>query len=218
MKCLILKDLYNIGHNLRSMVLILIFFAFLFLTGENRITSYLPVASLLCAMMTITTFSFDEMSSWTKYALILPVTRRTVVASKFAVLIIFSAAGTAFGLVLTMIFGFLFPALSLSEPSVIAVLLLTACGSFSLAVLMGSIALLLLFRFGAEKARLLLFVSFVIPAALCIGTYRLLVCLGITVTDQIIIRLICLSPLVAFLAAWFLFLFSCRIFSGKEFT
>lgn len=218
MKCLILKDLYNIGHNLRSMVLILIFFAFLFLTGENRITSYLPVASLLCAMMTITTFSFDEMSSWTKYALILPVTRRTVVASKFAVLIIFSAAGTAFGLVLTMIFGLLFPALSLSEPSVIAVLLLTACGSFSLAVLMGSIALLLLFRFGAEKARLLLFVSFVIPAALCIGTYRLLVCLGITVTDQIIIRLICLSPLVAFLAAWFLFLFSCRIFSGKEFT
>lgn len=218
MKSLILKDLYNIGHNLRSMLLILVFFAFLFLAGQKSISSYLPVTSLLCAMMTVTTFSFDEMSSWTKYALILPVTRRTVVASKFAVLIIFSAAGTIFGLVCTLIFGIFLPSLNLYGSDALPVLSLTACLSFSLAVFMGSLSLPLLFRFGAEKARLLLFVSFAVPVALCIAIGKVLAFFGIPITDQVILRLIWLSPLAAFLTTAALFALSCRIFEKKEFT
>ena len=102
MKGLILKDLYNISHNAKSMFFILLFFAVVFLPSSGT-QGYMFTCTLLCTMMIVTTFTFDEFSNWTPYALIMPVSRENLVAGKYIVLVIFSAAGTLFGLLAGLI-------------------------------------------------------------------------------------------------------------------
>ncbi len=61
MKSLILKDLYNIIHNSKSMLFILLFFAVVFLPSSG-IQGYIYTCAILCSMMIVTTLSFDERS------------------------------------------------------------------------------------------------------------------------------------------------------------
>ena len=59
MKSLILKDIYNIMHNMKALVLML--FIFLFITiPQGGAAAYVITCCILCAMMVVTTFSFDE--------------------------------------------------------------------------------------------------------------------------------------------------------------
>lgn len=106
MKSLILKDLYNIGHNIKSMLFIFIVFSFVFIPKSN-VQGYISVCAVLCSMMIVTTFSFDENSNWVRYAMITPVSKKGLVASKFIVLFIFSAIGAAFALMIGSIGGIL---------------------------------------------------------------------------------------------------------------
>ena len=88
MKSLILKDLYNIGHNMKSMLLVLVVLAVGLISSAGT-ESYVVASGIICGTMVITTFSFDNMSKWSRYAMIMPVSRKDLVASKFIVLLIF---------------------------------------------------------------------------------------------------------------------------------
>ena len=90
MKALLLKDLYNIGHNARSMLVVLLFLAIAIVPTSGPV-AYMVMCGVLCAMMIVTTFTFDEASGWTAYALILPVRRSRLVLAMTAALILFGA-------------------------------------------------------------------------------------------------------------------------------
>ena len=75
MKSLVLKDLYNIGHNAGAMLLVLAAVAAAVVPASGA-APYMASCAVMCAMMLVTTFTFDEASGWTAYALVLPVTRR----------------------------------------------------------------------------------------------------------------------------------------------
>lgn len=75
MKSLVLKDLFNIGHNAKSMLFILVVFA-VALIPFSGVEGYIFVCAILCSMMIVTTFSFDDSSKWTRYAMIMPVSRK----------------------------------------------------------------------------------------------------------------------------------------------
>ena len=98
MKSLILKDLYNIGHNMKSMLLVLVILAVGLISSAGT-ESYVVASGVICGTMVITTFSFDNMSKWPRYAMIMPVSRKDLVASKFIVLLIFAVGGAIAGLV-----------------------------------------------------------------------------------------------------------------------
>lgn len=104
MKSLILKDLLNIGHNAKSMFFMLLVFACITIPQGGAETC-IVASGILCSMMVITTFSFDEQSKWTKYAMIMPVSKKDYVISKFIVLAIFSLVGVLVGTVLGTIGG-----------------------------------------------------------------------------------------------------------------
>lgn len=89
MKSLVLKDLFNIGHNAKSMLFILVVFA-VALIPFSGVESYIFVCAILCSMMIVTTFSFDDNSKWTRYAMIMPISKKELVIGKFAVLAIFA--------------------------------------------------------------------------------------------------------------------------------
>lgn len=215
MKSLILKDLYNIGHNAKSMLFMLLFVAF-FMIPFGGPEAYISMSGILCSMMIITTFSFDDNSKWMKYAMVTPITKKDMVASKFIVLLAFSAIGAVAGLVIGSIGGVIVHKVNFSNISDILTLLFVSLVSLVIAEIFGSMSIPLLFKFGAEKARTLSFISFIVPAAICFGIYELLTLFGVLFTDYSVFILLCCSPLIALVWNLAMYKISYAIFAKKE--
>ncbi|MGM1049297.1 MAG: ABC-2 transporter permease [Bacillota bacterium] len=214
MKSLVLKDLFNIGHNAKSMFLMLLVFAFV-LVPLAGLESYIIASGILCSMMIVTTFVFDDNSKWTKYAMIMPFSKKELVASKFIVLLIFSAIGVVVGLILGTIGGVITHKIAFNAESITTLLFMTLAG-LVIAEIFGSMSIPLVFKFGAERGRMLLLVSFLVPAAICFGIYQVLVVLGVSLTDQLIFILICCSPLIALIWNYVMYRISYNIFSHQD--
>ena len=208
MKSLLLKDLLNIAHNARTMALLLFLFALFFPPRE-----YLFISALLCSMMIVTTFAFDDACHWPRFALTMPVDKRDIVRGKFAALLLFCTAGTGLGLVIGALSGLAFRRLA---PSELPELLFLALPAWGLALLLGNLAIPLVFRFGSERGRLLLILSFLVPAGLFLGAYRLLLLLGIELTGQVVLALLGVLPLFALLFGLLMEQVSVRVFSRRE--
>ena len=161
MKSLVLKDLFNIGHNAKSMLFILVVFA-VALIPFSGVEGYIFVCAILCSMMIVTTFSFDDSSKWTRYAMIMPVSKKELVAGKFMVLAIFCAIGSLFGLIIGFIGGLITHKIVLDIVGIGELLFLTLV-AWVISLIFGSMSIPLVFKFGAEKGRVLLLVSFLIP-------------------------------------------------------
>jgi len=205
MKSLVLKDLLNIGHNAKSMLFILLVFA-IALIPFSGVEGYIFVCAILCSMMIVTTFTFDDNSKWTRYAMIMPLSKKNLVAGKYVVMAIFCVIGSLFGLIVSMIAGL---ALSIE-------LLILALVALALSLVSGSMSIPLVFKFGAEKARVLLVVSIFVPLAVCFGLYQVLVLLGIELTEQLIFILLCCSPVFALVWCYLMYCICCQIFEKQE--
>ncbi|WMM24542.1 ABC-2 transporter permease [Tissierella sp. MB52-C2] len=214
MKSLILKDLLNIGHNAKSMLFMLIVFAIIIIP-QGGIEKYIITSGILCSMMVITTFSFDDNSKWAKYAMVTPISRQEYVLSKFIVLLIFSTIGVISGLIVGSIGGIFLNKLVLDINSMITILTVTIVG-LMISIILGSMSIPLLFKFGAEKARTLSIITFVIPVVICFAIYQLLLLLGIELTEQFIVILLYSSPLIAIIWNFIMYKISYSIFSKKE--
>lgn len=164
MKSLIIKDLLNIVHNLKSLFLMLIVFAFAFIPSSGPST-YIILSALLCGMMMITTYAFDERSNWEKYALTLPIKRQDVIKSKFIVLYLFAVSGAIWGTLVSYIGQVILTKQLLSLEEVMT-LLTTALIAIIIATFGASITIPVIVKKGAEKARLLSFIAFLIPAGI----------------------------------------------------
>lgn len=215
MKSLILKDLYNIGHNAKSMIFILLVLAFA-LIPSSGVEGYIIMSGILCSMMIITTFSFDDQSKWLKYAMVMPVTKKDIVISKFIVLLIFSAFGAVTGLIIGAIGGTIAHKGFFSSINNMLSLLFTGAVSLVISEIAGSMSIPLLFKFGAEKARMLMLVSCLIPASIFFGIYKLFTLLGVSFTDQIIFILLCCSPFLALVWNFLMYKISYALFASKE--
>lgn len=214
MKSLILKDLYNIGHNAKSMLFILVVLAVAFIPTSG-VTGYIFVCAILCSMMIVTTFSFDDNSKWARYAMITPVSKKDLVAGKFIVLAIFCLVGSLFGLAAGSIGGLIIRNISFDLAG-IGELLFFALTAWVISLIFGSMSIPLVFKFGAEKGRVLLVVSFLFPAAICFGIYQLLIILGVELTDRLVFALLCCSPVIALIWCYVMYQISYRIFAKQE--
>lgn len=215
MKSLVLKDLYNIGHNAKSMLFMLLVLAFIIIPFVGA-EAYMVMSGILCSMMIITTFSFDDHSKWMKYAMVTPITKKDIVAGKVVVLLIFSVIGAVAGLVIGSIGGAIVHKVHFSGIGNILTQLMIGMVSLVIAEIFGSMSIPLLFRFGAEKARMLSFVAFIIPAAICFGIYELLILIGVSFTDNSVCILLCASPLIALVWNLLMYKISYAIFAKKE--
>lgn len=214
MKSLILKDLYNIAHNAKSMLFFLVVFAVAFIPTSG-IAGYIFVSAIVCSMMIVTTFSFDDASKWTRYAMIMPISKRDLVVGKFIVLAVFCGLGVLSGLLIGSISGVIMRQV-LFSPAGMGEMFLLSLAAWAISFVLGSMSIPLAFRFGAEKGRVLLLVSFLVPAAICFGIYQLLIILGIELTDQLVFVLLCCSPVFALAWCSVMYQISYRIFLKKE--
>ncbi|CDI50031.1 ABC-2 transporter permease [Clostridium tetani] len=159
MKSLILKDLYNIRHNIKSLPLILAILT-VTLILQNGVSGYTSMCVLVCGMMFITTFNLDNISKWNKYAVAMPISRKDIVVSKYVMLFIFSTVGLIAGLIISMGIGIF------SRDFIIKEVLLESTISLFVSMFLGSVIIPLLYKYGVEKARFLMIICFVIPSFL----------------------------------------------------
>lgn len=214
MKSLILKDLYNIGHNAKSMLLILLVFA-IGLIMASGVESYIISSGVLCSMMIVTTFTFDDHCKWSKYALVMPICKKDIVKAKFIVLIIFCIAGICVGTIFGVAGGVAMHKMALSMEGIVTMLFMGFV-RLIVSVIFGSMSIPLVFKYGAEKGRMLLLISFAVPLGICFMVYEILMMLGVKITDQLIFTILCASPLIAAIWIYTMYRISCRIFYKQE--
>lgn len=214
MKSLMLKDLYNIRHTAKSMLFILLVFAFAFIPN-SYMEFYIFMCALVCNKMVITTFSFDDHSNWMQYAMVMPVSRNTIAVGKFMLMLAFTAAGTVFGLITGIVGAGIVGKIALN-PANLSKLLLAAWITMEVVIVQGSISLALVFKFGAERGRVLILASCLISIGIAVVLFRIFGVLGIVVTDQMVRYLLLASPLMILALCFWMYRISCHILSKQE--
>lgn len=157
---LIIKDILNLSSNKRIFVTLLIMFTFVgFMSNglPNYLSIYLPI---LCLMLAFSTFSYDEYSKWDRYVLALPLSRKDIVRSRYMFSLVL--------LVLSFLFNILFNLLIIivfNQPLLLNSILIQPLITIMIVGVIIAIVFPLIYKFGAEKGRLvMIFFSIVIGA------------------------------------------------------
>lgn len=214
MKGLIVKDLYTLGNlkkNYLLMVVLVIALSLFMNSGPTYIISMLTVYML---MTSTTLFSYDESSHWDRYAIAMPVTRRTIVGARYLMALIQLAAVVLLGGALSVIVS-----LYHQVPDWPLTLAGTT-GAMSIVYLVViSVSYPLAFRFSAEKARYALMACYLIPFLLFMVFIEPIVTFfeALELAAFSIPLLICLVALVCLLLFAASFFLSLRFYSKKEF-
>ncbi|MGI6199516.1 MAG: ABC-2 transporter permease [Christensenellales bacterium] len=214
---LLLKDLLNLRKYFCTLALLLAVYAAIFIPTAGTI-SFSAVIVLLTSMVATTTFSYDDMAHWPPYALTLPITRRDLVRSKYALLFLLSAGGAVLSLLICLAAGYFMPdkGLPWSETLGAHALLL------AIALFFGSVMLPLLFRFGAERARLLMILCYAAPTVLIFTGVSLVRerfpdFVASVNWDRVIEQFIWIAPVAILLLLWLSYRLSVRICQRKEY-
>lgn len=145
---LIKKDFLIIKNNLKLIIVMLMVFFIMALGGQFNI-SFIP--TFIIVMLFISTFSYDEYNNWDAYAITLPGGRKNIVKSKY----IASLFLTLLSAVITVLLNYLISVINNTDVNEFISSLL---GSICAIVIIQSIMYPLIFKFGMEKGRIVLFI------------------------------------------------------------
>ncbi len=157
---LIIKDILNLSSNKRIFVTLLIMFTFVgFMSNglPNYLSIYLPI---LCLMLAISTFSYDEYSKWDRYVLALPLSRKDIVRSRYMFSLVLLALSFLFNILFNLLIIIVF-----NQPLLFNSVLIQPLITIMVVGMIIAIVFPLIYKFGAEKGRLvMIFFSIVIGA------------------------------------------------------
>ena len=206
MEGLILKDLLNLRSTFKMLGAMIVFFAVAFLREGNSFV--FGIIILMFAMMVVTTISYDDLAKWDAYALTMPVTRAEMVLSKYLVMALLNTLGA----VLSLIVGV---AGSIIMRKSFDLEILTIIGLiYLIAFIFGSVIIPLIYKFGTEKARLMLFLCALLPTALILLVEQLDVPLPTTGNPWIYLILLVACSVIGVILSY---LISLKIYTKKEF-
>lgn len=205
---LLIKDLYTLARYAKTYLLMLVFFGVMGVAQQNTffLTGMIP---MLCMMTVITTLSYDEYSHWHRLALAMPYSRRELIGGKYLLVLALLAGGFGVSCVVGGVASLLAPELQLSE------LLMTAVGASFSALMLVSILLPLVYRFGVEKSRILLFGIAFLPTMVLLLLQNLN--LDLTPPSPAVVKTLLLaSPLLCLVVFGVSYQISCGIFAKKD--
>lgn len=151
MKGLLLKDVYMINKYCRAYILVIVLFLAVSVFGNgNMFLTIYPY--LITGMLLVTLITYDEREKWSEYAGTLPYTRAQIVSAKYILglsiimpVIIFTAIVRAVETITAKTFIF----------NEYCTLLMTLV---SISLIVPAIILPFIFKFGAEKGRIIYYV------------------------------------------------------------
>lgn len=169
-KGLIKKDLYNLS-SYKSSLIIMILFCGIAIIGTKAI-NYAPI--IICTivgMISLSTFSYDEIAKSNKYILTLPTDRKEIIKAKYILAIGATILGGILGLLLTIIvvnvMNYLRPE-DIINIDYEGLIVSTIGGMWGISLIQ-SIQIPSIYKWGAEKGRIQMFILLFILVAVVIG-------------------------------------------------
>ncbi|WFR57776.1 ABC-2 transporter permease [Anaerocolumna sp. AGMB13025] len=207
---LLLKDIYNLRRYVKQISISIVVFG-LFAINLKNPAYLIGMITMMTSMMVITSMSYDEYAKWDKYALTMPILKKDIVLSKYLLLILSTVAGAALSTILALIMSAFMKLLSLKE-------LLLASGAVSLVMLfLFGILIPVLYKYGIEKARMLMFAVFGIPILLVTLFVKLMLKLNVPQPSQEQIEMLCYAfPVIVLIVLFLSYNISVKIFNKKE--
>lgn len=217
-KGLILKDLLNLSHYKTTLFIVVIFFSIFAITQENIFT-YIPIILIsMIGMICLSTFSYDEIAKSDKFLLTLPTDRKELVKSKY----ILVAIGTIIGAIFTFIFELIVANFVLKqEIDMFANILIILSAIFGI-TLIQCIQIPSVYKWGAERGRIQMFVMLVVVMGLLGGIVYLIMQnttlnFDITILETILNNFaIPVLIILIFLLYYFSYKLSVKIYTKKE--
>lgn len=149
MKGLILKDLFMIKNNLRTIVLFFVVFTFISFKDNSNL-SFMP--AFISIMMFMTTFSYDDFNNWNAYAITFPNGRKNIVRSKYLASLLLAFIAIVITLGASFLMGYINHSLDIDK------ILNGVIGSVAAISILLTVLYPLIFKYGIEKGRIVLFV------------------------------------------------------------
>lgn len=210
MKSLIIKDIYNMKSYSRQLLISLVFLG-ICLVPTTGSEGFVVASALMCSMMTITSFSFDERSKWEKYALIMPISRREYVLSKYALNILFGGAGVLIGCVGGTLIGIFRSSFSFET------MLICAAIGLGISLVEGMITIPIILRYGSENARIIMIAGIALPGGLAFLVYKAVNYFHIELTNQLMYAAILVLVILILFGVLISYQLSKKWFYAKEF-
>lgn len=208
MKGLFMKDLLVLRKYARTMAVFILVYIVVF-SMLDSVDVISGMVTLVLAMMSVATFSYDELAKWDRFGLTMPVSRKQAVASRYLVCLLFTVLGGVITLAFSLVFGYI---RKTGDP---AQSLLSSYTILSVAVLFLSLILPFLYKFGPERGRLFMILVFLLPSMLLLFFKDSIS--GFFPSEATLEQAFLFSLPVALAVLLLSFWISCRIYGKKEF-
>ena len=169
-KGLLKKDLYNLASYKTTLIIIVIFCG-MAIIGTDAIYWGSVVIGIIVGMISLSTFSYDEMAKSNRYILTLPVTRKEIVLEKYILAIGATILGSLLGFVLTLLIGNIMNYVrpdNVIDINIDTLLATTIGGLFGVSLIQ-AIQIPSIFKWGTEKGRIQMFIVLFVLALIGAG-------------------------------------------------
>lgn len=169
-KGLIKKDLYNLSSYKTSLIIVIIFCG-IAIIGTGNINLGPIIICTIIGMISLSTFSYDEISKSNKYILTLPTNRKEIIKAKYILAVGSTILGGILGIILTIIIANIMnyvrpeKLIDLNYESLITT---TIGGMFGISLIQ-AIQIPSIYKWGAEKGRVQMFILVFILIVLVAG-------------------------------------------------
>ena len=180
---LIKKDALNLGSYKMSIFMMLVCVLIIGSIGQNTCT-YIPIIMATMAdMIGLSTFSYDEISKSENYILSLPISKKELVIEKYIFSIIIAILGGLIGFLITPIFTNILNNIRSDITLNVdykVLFITTLCGIFGISLII-SIQIPSIYKWGAEKGRIQMFVIIFIIIIMVAGIVYVLLKTGLNI-------------------------------------
>ena len=149
------KDLIYMRRQVKTLGILLVFYIVLFSTMNDTsqfVSMITMIMVLMCSILIMNTFAYDELSKWDIYSLSLPITKFQLVLCKYLLTVSLSGVGVVLSI-----------AFAVSKNALNVETWLGFYVAFGAAMLFSSILIPLLYKFGVQRARILLVCVLMLP-------------------------------------------------------
>lgn len=167
---------------------------------------------MMLMMMAISSFSYDEYYKWDSYALLMPLKRKTVISSKYVMIILLAALSIAVSLLMSAVLSLMQGELDLLET------LIRALSSTTIFLVIYSFVIPVVVYYGAEKGRYAYIGIIVCLVLIVLAINRIYPLTNIIVFLSAESGLLmALLPLAGIVLLYLSYLISLHLYSKKEF-
>ena len=169
-KGLIKKDLYNLSSYKTSLIIVIIFCG-IAIIGTGNINFGPIIICTIIGMISLSTFSYDEISKSNKYILTLPTNRKEIIKAKYILAIGSTILGGILGIILTIIIANIMNYVrpeNLIDLNYESLITTTIGGMFGISLIQ-AIQIPSIYKWGAEKGRVQMFILVFILIVLVAG-------------------------------------------------